>query len=340
LKALAVTRYRRPLEFIDLDEPIIEPNTALIQVLTCSICFSDVKTWHGDMPFSASLPLPHVPGHEICGRVLASNPPGHLEGAMVVVYHLWPCRRCERCRAGDENLCMDPRAWTGFTQHGGLRERMIVPLDRLTVVPEGIDAIHAAPLTCALGTGYRAVVTRGGITGGSRCAVIGLGGVGIHALQVAHAVGAHTIGFDRSQRAVGLAEELRCQAICTSVDQSVPRDFDRHFDLVVDTVGTDQTMETALRLVRPGGRIVAVGYSLTSSFTLASARFVLEEIELVGSRYVGLDELSRAIQLVADGRVQVAIDSVKSFRAANEAFSALAAGTVVGRTVVEVTPDS
>ena len=89
--------------------------------------------------------------------------------------------------------------------------------------------------------------------------------------------------------------------------------------------------------MRPGGRIVAVGYGVGRSLELPSARLVLEEIELVGSRYVARDELERAIRLVADGRVQTIVDRVLPLERANEAFAALEAGEVVGRVVLEVT---
>ncbi len=169
MKAMAFPAYGAPLEEIELPEPELVPGSALLDVLTCGICFSDVKTWTGQMAFSPDLPLPHVPGHEVAARVVATDPPGALApGTTVVVYHLRPCRICARCRAGEENLCRAPAGWMGFTHPGGLRERMVVPLDRLTVVPAGIDPVHAAPLTCALGTAYRATITRGLVSAGSR----------------------------------------------------------------------------------------------------------------------------------------------------------------------------
>jgi D-arabinose 1-dehydrogenase-like Zn-dependent alcohol dehydrogenase len=136
----------------------------------------------GLMPYSDALHLPHVPGHEICSRVIATDPACALEaGTVVLVHHYWPCGRCSRCRAGDENLCLNLTAWTGFTDPGGFQEQLVVPLDRLAVVPAGIDPVAAAPMSCALGTAYRAVVTRGGVRAGMRAAVVGLRGVGIHA---------------------------------------------------------------------------------------------------------------------------------------------------------------
>jgi D-arabinose 1-dehydrogenase-like Zn-dependent alcohol dehydrogenase len=158
---MAVREYGKPLERMVLDEPALQPGFALLEVLTCGVCFSDVKTSRGRMPFSDRLPLPHVPGHEICGRVVRADPPVIDPETTVVANHLWPCRRCARCRAGIEQQCTDPQGWTGFMTPGGFQQRLAVPIDRLTQVPDSIDPVHAAPLTCAVGTAYRSVVTRG-----------------------------------------------------------------------------------------------------------------------------------------------------------------------------------
>ncbi len=324
---MVVTGYGEPLEPVDLPEPRLRPGTARLEILTCGVCFSDVKTARGKMPYSDELALPHVCGHEICARVLETDPAGALEpGTVVVVYHVWPCRLCDRCRAGDEQLCRSPQAWTGFTHPGGFQEQLVAPLDRLTVVPEGIDPVHAAPLTCALGTAYRAVLTRGGVTAGTNVVIIGLGGVGVHALQIAHAAGARATGVDVSARALEVARGLGLRV------GEPPSEV----DVVVDTVGTPATIAQAERLVRPGGRIVAVGYGVGRSIELPSARFVLEEVEVVGSRYVARDELERAIRLVADGRVQTVVDRVLPLERADEAFAALEAGEVVGRVVLQL----
>ena len=81
---------------------------------------------------------------------------------------------------------------------------------------------------------------------------------------------------------------------------------------------------------------MGVGYAVDSEIVLPSTRFVLEEVELVGSRYVALDELERAIALVADGRVQTVVDRVLPLSEANRALEALERGEVVGRVVLDV----
>jgi len=341
MKAMAYSTYGGPVEPLDVPEPELVPGSALLEVLTCGVCYSDVKTWQGSMAFSPDLPLPHVPGHEIAARVVACDPPGALaSGTTVVVYHLRPCRACDRCRAGEENLCRAPVSWTGFTHPGGMRERMVVPLDRLTIVPPAIDPVHAAPLTCALGTAYRATIGRGGVVPGMRVGVIGLGGVGIHALQIARAAGADAVGLDVSDRAIETARALGLEAHRADDPEAdhaaAGSGAEAGLDVVIEAVGFETTMAQALRLVRPGGRIVAVGYAATSDFAVPSARFVLEEIELVGSRYVRLHELGRAIQLVADGRVEIVVDEVKPLAEAGAALAKLRNGEVVGRIVVDV----
>lgn len=341
MRAMAVTAYDQPLQAMDVDEPQLRPASALLEVLTCGVCFSDVKTARGKMPYSNELPLPHVCGHEICGRVVQTDPPGALkEGTVVVVYHVWPCRMCSRCRAGQENLCISPRAWTGFKDWGGFRERIVVPLDRLSLVPDNIDPVHAASLTCALGTGYRAVIGQGKALPGTRVVVVGLGGVGIHALQIARAAGARVVGLDVSAASLQAARDLDLEVWDNGgpdvTERLLSATDGEGVDLVIDCVGHEATIAQSEKMVRAGGRIVAVGYSLTSEFRIPTTRFVLEEVELVGSRYVLMDELQRAIRLVADGKVRMVIDGVRPLEDVNEVMADLEAGKVVGRSVLDV----
>jgi alcohol dehydrogenase len=336
---MVVTRYGAPLAAAELEPEPLLPGHARIEVLACGVCFSDVKIARGRMPFSDTLALPHVPGHEIAGRVL--EPAGVFEpGSLVVVHNVWPCGRCDRCRAGDEHICRNPRMRAGFTEPGGFREEMVVPIERLLAVPPGIDAVHAAPLTCALGTAYRAVITRGGVRAGGSVAVIGLGGVGIHALQIAAATGALPVGVDRSPAALEAANRLGLAALAadaTDLDASLLAHTDGEgFDLVVDTVGHEETMSRAAGLARPGGRIVAVGYAAGSSFSLPSPRLVLDEVSVIGSRYARRDDMERAIRLVAAGRVEIVVDRVLALEEAEAALAALEAGDVVGRLVLSV----
>jgi len=340
MRAMAVTAYGRPLVPVDLAEPQVPAGYALLQVVTCGVCFSDVKTARGHMPYSADLPLPHVPGHEIFGRVLRTEPPGLLEeGTLGTVFHYWPCGRCASCRRGDETLCTQLVGWTGFTHHGGFRERIAVPVDRLIRVPPSIDPIHAAPLSCALGTAYRSVVVRGRVRAGTSAAIVGLGGIGIHAAQIARAAGARVVGFDVHGPTLEKARELGLDARLADEEaaaDAVAAAGGEGLDVVLDTVGRADTLALALRLVREGGRLVGVGYGPTSALEVPTPRFVLGELELVGSRYAHRDDLERAIALVASGQVRPVVGMVRPLEAVNDVLEALELGAVVGRAVLEV----
>jgi D-arabinose 1-dehydrogenase-like Zn-dependent alcohol dehydrogenase len=344
MRAMAVTAYGKPLEPIEVPEPELRPGHALLEILACGVCFSDVKTARGHMPFSDHLSLPHVPGHEIYGRVLASEPEGSIaEGTHAVVYHYWPCGTCSACRRGDETLCRRMVAWAGFTDPGGFTERMVVPVDRLVAIPESIDPIHAAPMSCALGTAYRSVVTRGGVGAGMTAAIVGLGGVGIHAAQVGRAAGARMVGFDVHEPTLASARNLDLDARRAddeaAIDGLIGETDGEGVDVVVDTVGHDDTLDLARRLIRPGGRVVAVGYTPTSALSVPTPRLVLDEVDYVGSRYAHRDDLSKAVSLVARGLVSTVVGMVRPLDEVNDVFAALEDGTVVGRAVLEVAVD-
>lgn len=337
---MAVTAYGAPLELLDLPEPDLPLGHAMLEVLTCGVCFSDVKTSRGLMPYSDRLTLPHVPGHEIFGRVLETKPAGLLEpGALGTVFHYWPCGRCASCRRGDETLCSRLVGWVGFTHHGGFQERLAVPVDRLVAIPPSIDPVHAAPMSCALGTAYRSVVVRGGVRPGDTVAIVGLGGVGIHAAQVARAAGARVVGFDIDDDTLAAAMGLGLDArtadanAATSVTEETGG---QGVDVVVETVGHPESLALADSLVRPGGRIVCVGYLPTTALGMLTPRVVLGELEIVGSRYAHRNDLERAIALVEAGLLQPVVGLVRPLEEVNEVFAALDRGEVVGRAVLDV----
>jgi alcohol dehydrogenase len=263
---MAVTDYAKPLELIDLPEPKIKPGYVILRVLTCGVCFSDYKTSKGLMAYSDTLSLPHIPGHEICGQVVeAGSDTGWQVGERVVAYHYWPCGRCAYCLKGLEHLCNALVGWAGFTHHGGFEEFLAVPADRLLRVPANLASEHAAPATCASGTAYRAVITRGRVQAGETVVVIGSGGVGLQAVQFAQIAGAHTLAVDIDPRKLEAAKQFNVAGVALGNEEA--RAWVSEFtaglgaDLIINTVGHADAFELASQLVRRGARIVGVGYA-------------------------------------------------------------------------------
>ena len=341
MRAMALTEFGKPLELLDLPDPELRPDSVLLDVLGCGVCYSDYKMISGTFDFCSSLPLPHIPGHEVCGRVVATEPHGALEkGSLVVVTNIWPCGLCSRCRAGSFNLCLYPDMWMGFTDPGGMRERMVVPLSAVVPVPGDLDPLQVAPAGCAIGTAYRATLTRGQVAAGMRVAVLGLGGVGIHALQLADLSGARAVGLDVTEPALSAASELGLEAYRGDDESSEQRILEatggEGVDVVIDAVGLQATLEQANRLVRKGGRIVGIGYRVDSDLRIPTQRFTLDEIELLGSRNVLRHELERVLSLLVQGKLRSVVGLTRALAEANDIFDVVAAGQVSGRNVVDL----
>ncbi len=341
MRAMAVVDYHSPLKLIDLPMPQVEPGSVLIRILTCGVCYSDYKTARGKMAYSPTLRLPHVPGHEICGEVVeAKSETGFRVGERVIVYNYWSCGRCALCRMGMENLCENLQGWVGFTTPGGFEEYLAVPAERLLRLPEGITPEQAAPTSCALGTSYRAVVTRAQTKPGQTVVVQGVGGVGLTSVQVANATGARVLAVDIDQKHLEVAQKLGAikGALAGEAAQAMVREFTAGHgaDIVIDTVGHEESLHEAARMVRRGGRVVQVGYIVGGFARVQTDDCVLREIEFIGSRYVQRHELERAIQMLASGQIKPVIDDVLPLESANEALARLEQGKVIGRTVLRV----
>lgn len=342
MRNMAVVEFGKPLQPVALGIPRPGEGEVLVRVLACGVCRSDLKIAGGLMPFSPTQRLPHVPGHEICGEVADVGAGVDLpRGQRVVVHNYWGCGHCPYCVEGHENLCDGLRGWVGFTTPGGFEEFLVVPADHLLPVPDSVDPLQAATVSCALGTAYHAVVTRGQVRAGETVAVVGTGGVGLYALQVARAAGARAVAVDVRERALESARQVGADAVAQPPEAggAVSRlTRGRGADLVVDCVGNRAGFEVAVSLVRKGGRVVQVGYVTDPQQypALPTDRVVLREVQVVGSRYVTRPELAKALDLVASGALRPVVSRVVDLEQANEALEDVRAERAVGRVVVRV----
>ena len=315
----------------------------LVRVLGCGVCRSDLKVVSGAMPFSPRLRLPHVPGHEISGEIAALGPEAQgCVGDRVVVFNYWACGRCAHCQAGDETLCERLRGWVGFTSPGGFQEFLAVPDDCVLPLPETVRPEHGGPLSCAVGTAFHATVSRGGVRAGETVAVIGAGGVGLHIIEVARAAGASVCAVDVQPHRLEAARVVGADAAFPAGEDAIAgirqATGGRGADLVLDTVGHDDSLLAASQLVRTGGRIVLVGYTVRAEEypPLPTERVVLGQLTVIGSRYVTRLELRRAFALVARGLVRPVISGEVPLERANEALAMVREDRATGRVVVRV----
>ncbi len=345
MRSMAVVAFGKPLVPMDLKAVHPGPGEVLVKVLACGVCRTDLKIVDGHMPFSREQRLPHVPGHEIGGEVVATGPGVSLSlGQRVVVFNYWGCGRCAYCVAGEENLCDALRGWVGFTTPGGFQENLVAPADHVLPVPAHLTAIETAAMSCALGTGYHAVVTQGRVCAGETVVVLGAGGVGLHALQFALAAGARAVAVDIEESKLVAARQLGAEEAVVA-SQAVSRVQEitggSGADVVVDCVGAREATTHAAALTRKGGRIVQVGYTTEEGQypILPTDKIALHELRIIGSRYITRPELARAIDLVARGLVRPVISEVLDLSRANDALHRVRMDQAVGRIVLKVAPD-
>lgn len=341
MRAMAVTDYAAPLELLDLPVPEVAPGYVLVRVLACGVCYTDVKVSRGRMTWSSEVQLPHVPGHEVSGIVAEAGPEtGFDVGERVLVYNYWSCGRCPPCLIGREVLCEALEGWVGFSTPGGFEEYLSARADCLIRVPDGIAPEHVCAASCAFGTGYRAVATRGRIQPGEVVVILGVGGVGLHTLQIAREAGAHILAVDIDERKLEKAKQLGAAGAALAGDeaQALVHDYTsgRGADVVIDIVGHAETLEQAAQMLRRAGRVVGLGYVPAGFSRFPTDVFVLQEKEFIGSRYAHRYEIERVLALMAEGRITPIIDGVMPLEKAEEALQRLERGEVVGRTVLRV----
>lgn len=257
MKAAVITRIapveERPLELVNLPQPVPVNNQVLIKVSACGICHTELDEIEGRLP-PAKFPL--VPGHQIVGRVEKLGPQAskfNIGDRVGVAWINWACGRCHFCLTGAENLCAEAR-WTGKDVDGGYAQYTVVSEDFVYPIPEQFSDLEAAPLLCAGVIGYRAL-RLSGMTDGK---VLGLYGFGASAHIVIQVV-KHL--YPRSKVFVftrpgqtdhqDLARKLGADWVGATGDTPPAK-----LDCAIDFTPVGEPVREALRNLQRGGRVV------------------------------------------------------------------------------------
>jgi alcohol dehydrogenase len=326
----------------DWPDPVCPEDGVIVRVGATGVCRSDWHAWMGHDP----VPLPHVPGHELAGRVHTVGPEvtRWAPGDRVTVPFVCGCGRCPSCEAGDTHVCPQ-QTQPGFTGPGSFAELVAVHAadTNLVLLPDDLDAVTAASLGCRLATAYRAVVTHGRLERDQWLAVHGCGGVGLSAVLIGVALGARVVAVDVSPRAVARAAALGASA---TVRDSDPATAVREVTgggahVSVDAVGSTDTAVASVRSLRRRGRHVQVGLLLGAQATppLPMDLVVAQELSVHGSHGMPAHQYADLLDLVADGRLDpsLLVGRVIGLAEAPAALVAMSEpATTVGMTVVSL----
>lgn len=315
------------LQEVDLPTPVPKGTDILVRVLAAGVCHTDLHL-QDDVKTGRRPPL--VPGHEIAGTVTKIGGDVYMSspGDLVVVHFEQPCGRCRQCKRKRTNLCQDGHS-LGFDVPGGYAEYVLARHDTVLPLPPGMDPAEAAPLGCSGATAYHAVVTVGDAAEGDLVVVVGAGGVGLSAVQVAKAQGARVLAVDTREAARKAALELGADSAAGPDEAREARDA----DVVVDFVGTSEAMELGRSVLGVGGRFVAVAagsqpIALTATDIMENGRGYL------GSYSTTMADLARALALAESGRLKSVVTRQEPLGNAAAVLDDLRAGRIVGRTVL------
>ena len=284
-----------------IPDPLPQPDELVIRVGACGICGTDLHILDGESPLAR---YPVVPGHEFAGEVVAvghnvaQSRDGITVGMRVAVEPNMYCGRCEFCRTGHENLCLNYAA-LGVTTNGGIAEYVAVRASQAYPLPDSMLLREAAliePVSCAV-HGMHRLNPRSGDT----FLIIGAGTMGLLLLQLALRGGAsRVVMVDTNRQRLERAAQLGATRTQTDIKR-VLEDEPTGFHCVIDATGVASVIEAALAAVKRGGKFMAFGVAPHAArITLSPFRIYNDEITIVGSMAV-LFSFQAALDLLSGG---------------------------------------
>jgi len=271
----------RELSIDDLPAPEPAAGEVVLDVELAGICGSDLHGYRGH-------PGPRVPplvlGHEVVGQV---------EGTSYTVYPLVACGVCDRCLAGEDNLCP---SWKllGLHRPGVFAEQVAVPQRSLVALPAGIDprrAVLAEPLACCVGA-----LAPHAVGEDTSLVVLGCGPIGLLAVHLAARAGAQVTAVDPVPERLELARGLGASLGVSSPDELEPGAA----TLALDAAGFETTWRGAIDAVRNGGTVVVLGLG-TAEGQFPMAVLVRRAIGLRGQFAYSRADFARAVEILAEG---------------------------------------
>ncbi|WP_176084011.1 zinc-dependent alcohol dehydrogenase family protein [Martelella sp. HB161492] len=311
MKAMLFELFEEPPEIVDVPDPAPGDDGVVIKVSATGLCRSD---WHGWMGHDPDIRLPHVPGHEFVGEVVATGNriKSFRAGDRVTVPFVSGCGHCAECHSGNQQVCPN-QFQPGFTHWGSFAEYVAIDFAETNLVklPDAIDDVTGASLGCRFATSFRAVVDQARVRAGEWVVVHGCGGVGLSAIMIAKALGANVVAVDISDEKLAFAEE--CGAVASVNALHVPDTVEAIRDITrggahvsIDALGSPGTCFNSIQNLRRRGRHVQVGLMLGEQSTpkIPMAQVIAHELEIYGSHGMQAWRYDEMLAMIAADKVQ------------------------------------
>ncbi|MFK8053726.1 MAG: alcohol dehydrogenase [Woeseiaceae bacterium] len=344
MKALQVVTNGEPLTKNQLDTPEPGPDEIIVKVNHCGVCHTDLHLHDGyfglggEKRLNLKQNLPLTMGHEIQGEVISvgDNVDQFSGGEAVAVYPWIGCGECGLCATEREHLCSSGRA-LGINVDGGYAEFVRVPAQRYVLPIGDVDPAQAGLLMCSGISTYSALdKVRDGFAAG-RVAIIGLGGLGMMAMEIARArFGQLPIVIDIDETKLEAARALGTDAFNLG-DPDCAKQIKKavgSVTAVIDFVGAEATSALAGRITGQAGHIVIVGLfggMLQTPLPLMALRGTKIEGSYVGT----LKDARELLALAGSGKLRPIPTVERPLDDINDVFAEMKAGKIHGRAVIK-----
>jgi propanol-preferring alcohol dehydrogenase len=340
MHAAVVRGFDQPLRLEEVPIPVAGAGEIVVRIEASGLCHTDIHAAHGDWPVKPTLPF--TPGHEGVG-IVEQVGPGVTEVALgdrvAIPWLGYACGTCDYCVTGWETLCLEQKNM-GYSLDGSFADYVKAYGRYVVEVPDGVDPVDAAPLTCAGVTTYKAIKVAG-TRPSDVVAVFGVGGLGHLAIQYAAIAGGRVIAVDLVDEKLELAKELGAELVVNASRQD-PVEFIQACggaDQAIALAVSPASFEQAYGSLRRGGTLVFVALPAENHIELPIFETVLNGITVVGSIVGTRVDLREVFELHAAGKTRV-IRETRSFADVNEAIADVEAARVPARIVFTPEPTS
>lgn len=307
MRAVVFEQFGGSVEVRSVADPAPSPGGVVVEVHATGLCRSD---WHGWAGHDGGITLPHVPGHELVGIVAAvgADVEKWAVGDRVTTPFVCGCGTCQWCLDGQAQVCPN-QTQPGFTHWGSFAQYVALHAAdvNLVAVPDVVGDAAAAGLGCRFATAYRALTARAGVRPGEWVTVVGAGGVGLSAVQIAAAFGARVIAVDREPAALALASRLGAEHTVLADGVDVAAEVHEltggGSHVAVDAVGSQTTCADAIHSLRRHGRHVQVGLlpNVTGHPAVPMDRVIAWELDVLGSHGMASVDYPGMLRLIEAG---------------------------------------
>ena len=337
MKAILLKDFGGPEQLVlrEIPVPQLGPDDVLVRVESAGICHHDLLHRAGKLP---GAPAGVILGHEVSGEIVqtGSSVTALTIGDRVVGYQRRFCGTCRDCLRGRQDLCRS-LSLPAIDTEGAYAEYIRLPDISAIRIPDNVPYPEAALASCPIGTAMRALVSQAGIQAGDTVLVNGAsGGLGVHQIQIAKALGAHVIAITGSERKVGFLRELGAGTVLVS-DGQYSRDVwaataKQGVDIAMENLGF--TLPQTLRCMGMGGRVVVLGNVSPADVAVSPGLLIGRRIRVQGSGSATLDEVRQSLAMISSGIVRPQIDRILPFPEASRAHALLESRQVDGRIIL------